>query len=208
VRLVAFTVALLSAAMVFGMNSSNVHAEAQDSSKTDKVIVKVKPGDSLSKIAEEKSSTYQRIFFANETIKYPDLIYPDMELRIPTAEEELVERPLPAENATLAIPKTTNKQPVRTGTQSQIANHPIGSNFDAGIWDRIASCESGGNWSINTGNGYYGGLQFTLPSWKAVGGQGYPHQASKAEQIERAKILQSRQGWGAWPACTSKLGLR
>ena len=75
-------------------------------------------------------------------------------------------------------------------------------------WDRLAQCESGGNWQINTGNGYYGGLQFALSSWRAVGGSGYPHNASKAEQIRRAELLLQRQGWGAWPACSSRLGLR
>jgi hypothetical protein len=75
-------------------------------------------------------------------------------------------------------------------------------------WEAVAQCESGGNWSINTGNGYYGGLQFNLDSWRWVGGSGYPHEASKAEQIHRAEILHSRQGWNAWPACSSKLGLR
>ena len=74
-------------------------------------------------------------------------------------------------------------------------------------WDRLAQCESGGNWSINTGNGYYGGLQFALTSWRAVGGSGYPHQASKAEQINRAEKLLAIQGWRAWPACSQKLGL-
>jgi len=77
-----------------------------------------------------------------------------------------------------------------------------------GVWDRLAECESGGNWSINTGNGYYGGLQFSLSSWRAVGGTGYPHQASRAEQIKRAEMLLDIQGWGAWPACSRKLGLR
>ena len=57
-------------------------------------------------------------------------------------------------------------------------------------WDRLAECESNGTWDINTGNGFYGGVQFTLSSWQAVGGEGYPHQASKAEQIKRAEILQ------------------
>jgi hypothetical protein len=78
----------------------------------------------------------------------------------------------------------------------------------AGVWDKLAQCESGGNWRINTGNGYYGGLQFSLSSWRAVGGSGYPHAASKAEQILRAERLKAKQGWGAWPACTRKLGLR
>lgn len=77
----------------------------------------------------------------------------------------------------------------------------------AGVWDQLAECESGGDWQINTGNGYYGGLQFSLSSWRAVGGSGYPHEASKAEQISRAERLQNRQGWGAWPACSAELGL-
>ena len=77
-----------------------------------------------------------------------------------------------------------------------------------GTWDRLAKCESGGDWSINTGNGYYGGLQFSLSSWRAVGGTGYPHQHTRAEQIHRAEMLRARQGWGAWPACSRTLGLR
>ena len=76
------------------------------------------------------------------------------------------------------------------------------------VWDRLAECESGGNWSINTGIGYYGGLQFSLSSWRAVGGSGYPHQHSREEQIARAERLLDLQGWGAWPACTRKLGYR
>lgn len=85
-----------------------------------------------------------------------------------------------------------------------------GSNYSGGntVWDRLAKCESGGNWAINTGNGYYGGLQFSLGSWRGVGGSGYPHQASKAEQIKRGKMLQASGGWGHWPACSKKLGLR
>jgi hypothetical protein len=83
-----------------------------------------------------------------------------------------------------------------------------GGNSGTTVWDRLARCESGGNWSINTGNGYYGGLQFSLPSWRAAGGSGYPHKASRAEQISRGKRLKARQGWGAWPSCTARLGLR
>ena len=75
------------------------------------------------------------------------------------------------------------------------------------IWHRIARCESGGRWHINTGNGYYGGLQFSLSTWRAYGGEGYPHKASREEQIRIAKKLQADAGWGAWPACSSKLGL-
>ena len=84
---------------------------------------------------------------------------------------------------------------------------PVAS-YDGGtVWDQLAQCESGGNWAINTGNGYYGGLQFTLSSWRAVGGAGYPHQAHPMEQIARADYLQRIQGWKAWPMCAGKLGL-
>jgi len=74
-------------------------------------------------------------------------------------------------------------------------------------WEKIAACESDGNWSTNTGNGFYGGLQFSETSWRGVGGTGLPHQASKAEQIARAEKLQDLQGWGAWPVCSKKAGL-
>ncbi len=74
-------------------------------------------------------------------------------------------------------------------------------------WDKVAQCESGGNWSINTGNGYYGGLQFTLSTWRAYGGTGMPHQASKAEQIRIAEKVLAGQGPGAWPVCSKKAGL-
>ena len=76
------------------------------------------------------------------------------------------------------------------------------------VWDRLAQCESGGNWSINTGNGFYGGLQFTPSTWRGYGGTGMPHQASREQQIAVAKKVQAGQGWGAWPACTAKLGIR
>lgn len=76
-----------------------------------------------------------------------------------------------------------------------------------GTWDALAKCESGGNWSVNTGNGYKGGLQFSSSTWKAYGGSGSAHNASKAEQIRVAEKVKSGQGWGAWPACSAKLGL-
>ncbi|HMS92637.1 MAG TPA: transglycosylase family protein [Candidatus Saccharibacteria bacterium] len=68
-------------------------------------------------------------------------------------------------------------------------------------WLRVAACESGGNWAINTGNGFYGGLQFDLQTWSSVGGQGYPHQNSAHEQAYRAEILRSQRGTQPWPHC-------
>ncbi|PFG41902.1 transglycosylase-like protein with SLT domain [Isoptericola jiangsuensis] len=76
------------------------------------------------------------------------------------------------------------------------------------VWGQLANCESGGRPGINTGNGYYGMYQFTASTWRAVGGSGLPHRHGAAEQTKRAQILQARAGWGQWPHCTSKLGLR
>lgn len=78
---------------------------------------------------------------------------------------------------------------------------------DDNTWNQIAQCESGGNWSINTGNGYYGGLQFSKQTWQAYGGDQYgatADQASKSQQIEIAEKVQSSQGWGAWPECSAQ----
>ncbi|RPE45054.1 LysM repeat protein [Streptomyces sp. Ag109_O5-1] len=80
---------------------------------------------------------------------------------------------------------------------------------DNGVWDRIAQCESGGNWHINTGNGYYGGLQFSASTWRAYGGTAYAgtaDQASREAQIAVATKVQHAQGWGAWPVCSGRAG--
>ncbi|MFI7142124.1 transglycosylase family protein [Streptomyces massasporeus] len=80
---------------------------------------------------------------------------------------------------------------------------------DSGVWDRIAQCESGGDWHINTGNGYYGGLQFAPSTWNAYGGTAYAptaDRASRSQQIAVATKVQRAQGWGAWPTCSARAG--
>ena len=74
-------------------------------------------------------------------------------------------------------------------------------------WDALAQCESGGNWSTNTGNGYTGGLQFSDSTWAAYGGTGSAANATREQQIAVAEQVQASQGWGAWPSCASQLGL-
>ncbi|MBV9921195.1 MAG: transglycosylase family protein, partial [Pseudonocardia sp.] len=106
---------------------------------------------------------------------------------------------------TAAVPRV-----VRVGTNDDAPAAP--SVDDGSIWDRIAQCEATGNWNISTGNGYYGGLQFDAGTWRAFGGGTYaslPSQASREEQIAVAeKVRDSRGGgYGAWPACSRKLGL-
>ena len=76
------------------------------------------------------------------------------------------------------------------------------------VWDSLAACESGGNWAINTGNGYYGGLQFNLGTWQSYGGTGLPSENSRETQIAVASRLRDASGgYGAWPHCSSQLGL-
>jgi len=106
---------------------------------------------------------------------------------------------------TAAVPRV-----IRIGTNEDAPAAPAVD--DGSIWDRIAQCEATGNWGISTGNGYYGGLQFDAGTWRAFGGATYaplPSQASREEQISIAeKVRDSHSGgYGAWPACSRKLGL-
>lgn len=158
-------------------------------------IVTVQTGDSLTKLAEVNDTTTLRMYYANTNIVDPDVIHPNEAFRIPTAEETLAERPVPV-NEQIAVP-----------TQPESTQAAAPQQADGSVWDRLAACEAGGNWSINTGNGFYGGLQFTQSSWNGVGGSGQPNLASRDEQIVRGQMLQAKQGWGAWPACSAKLGL-
>jgi resuscitation-promoting factor RpfA len=85
-----------------------------------------------------------------------------------------------------------------------VATAPSADAASARTWNRIAQCESGGRWHINTGNGYYGGLQISRSTWNGYGGRkfaSYPHHATKREQIRVAERIQNGQGWGAWPSC-------
>ncbi len=77
-------------------------------------------------------------------------------------------------------------------------------------WNRLAQCESGGDWHINTGNGYYGGVQFSDSTWDGFGGERFASRAdlaTRAQQIQIAEKVLNTQGWGAWPACSAELGL-
>ena len=88
---------------------------------------------------------------------------------------------------------------------------PVPEPPDAAVWDRLAQCESSGNWAIATGNGYYGGLQFDEPTWRAYGGTEFASRADRAtreQQITVAtRVRDDRGGYGSWPACARKLGL-
>ena len=98
-----------------------------------------------------------------------------------------------------------------SGGSSGSSSSTGGGGGDGGKWDVIAECESNGNWSINTGNGYSGGLQFLHSTWRAYGGQEFAplaYQASKSEQIIVAERVLDDAGWGAWPTCSRRAGYR
>jgi hypothetical protein len=90
----------------------------------------------------------------------------------------------------------------------EVVAEPVEPQPAYGVWDRLAQCESNGRWTANTGNSYYGGLQFDLPSWRAAGGVGLPNLASRAEQIRVGINWQRMVGWGAWPVCSRVIGVR
>jgi hypothetical protein len=110
-------------------------------------------------------------------------------------------------------PSTTGRTLARTAIAGAVLTAPtiaapVASADTGSAWDRLAQCESGGNWAINTGNGFSGGLQFTPTTWRSFGGTGAAHKASREQQIAVAERVLAKQGWGAWPACSRKLGLR
>jgi len=155
----------------------------------------VQPGDTLSRIAPDNWAEVA----AGNGIENPDLIFPGQVIRL--------DRTAPAPQPAAAAPAPAQAE-APSPAPSQAPAPAAASSGGGTTWDRLAQCESGGNWSINTGNGYYGGLQFSQSSWNAAGGSGNPANASRAEQIRVAENLLDMQGWGAWPACSSKLGLR
>ena len=146
-------------------------------------------GDTLAGIAAAHGVDYRDIVAANDSITDPDVIIAGDTITIPGADA--------------AAPASAEQSAPEPAPQPE----PAPAVAEGSVWDALAACESGGDWSINTGNGYYGGLQFSESSWHAVGGTGLPLEHSRETQIEMGKRLQAAQGWGAWPACSAKLGL-
>jgi resuscitation-promoting factor RpfB len=109
------------------------------------------------------------------------------------------------ENGKLVSKRVLSQEVLKTPRPKVVR---VGTKVPDGPWDKLAQCESGGNWHINTGNGYYGGLQFSLGTWHSYGGTGLPSQHSRETQIAVAtKLRDASGGYGAWPACAARLGL-
>lgn len=133
----------------------------------------------------------------------------------PKEEPKPEDEPKPEEEKPEPEPVEEKPEPEPVVEEATVEVEPVEAKpapavSDGSVWDSIAQCESGGNWAINTGNGYQGGLQFNSQTWSAYGGGEYAasaDQASREQQIAVAEKVQAAQGWGAWPACTASLGL-
>ncbi len=167
----------------------------------------VRPGDTLSDIARHeygRASDWPAVWWANRhEVPNPGLITAGQRLRLPSqhqvkpwltrAAQAATPAPSPAAAATTSAPTTGSAAVSPSALPAGSAN-----------WSAIASCESGGNWSANTGNGFYGGLQFTQGTWDAYGGGQYASSANLAsagQQIAVAQRVLAGQGIGAWPVC-------
>ena len=214
-RLTALAVgaAVVSSAIALPAFAAPTVTLAQAEARPKPKVHLVARGESLSSIAKtERVSSWKRIYDANPFITYPDVILPGQRLVIPDAEAKLTPRALPSGGGAVSSGKGqavawSSSHGKRTRSSARRASRGGGA-VSGGVWDRLAACESGGNWGINTGNGFSGGLQFSPGTWRANGGSGSAHNASRAAQIRVAQRVRASQGWGAWPACSRRLGLR
>jgi LysM repeat protein len=195
-------VALFGVAAIFAIGNPKVNAQTKTNAPDPVVRVTIQQGDTLSKIADANSTTYIRIYDANADVQDPNVIYAGNTVRIPSDGEQLPDRPLPQ-----AQPVVTYTAPAPTAYTPATApaprvSQPAATNYASGstVWDHIAACESGGNWAINTGNGYYGGLQFTQATWAGAGGLQYAPRADLASRDQQIAIA-SKLSLSNWPVC-------
>jgi LysM repeat protein len=199
-RLASLAAGIIFAAVFFVVGGPAAHAETTNHQQDQAKKVVIKEGDTLDGIATENKTTYVRLFDANTNIEDPDLIYPGDKLKIPAPSEKLKHRELPADY----VPPVSSTQVPQT-YQAPVPVSYARPNYASGntAWDRIAACESGGNWSINTGNGYYGGLQFTQQTWAGAGGLKYAPRADLATREQQIAIA-STLSIGNWPVCGAR----
>lgn len=169
----------------------------------------------VSRLIEEQKTEQVEIPAVENIIEDPELFEDERVVEQPAApgKKEMLVKVTSRDGQELArevVKETVLVEPgtatVRQGTKPRIAAPAAGY----GVWDQLAQCESGGNWAIDSGNGFSGGLQFTDSTWAAYGGTEYAPRASQAtreQQIAVAERVQAGQGWGAWPACTASLGI-
>jgi LysM repeat protein len=198
----AAATAVVATAGVVGFGSA---AGAEEST-----MYVVKPGDTLSRIAPGN----WREVAAGNGIANPNVIYVGQVIDLGST------APAEAASPDAGPDAGSDDESSESSSESEESSAPApepapapeaapapSSAGGSGVWDQLAECESGGNWSANSGS-YSGGLQFAQGTWEANGGSGNPADASREEQIRVAENVQASQGWGAWPACSDQLGLR
>jgi LysM repeat protein len=172
----------------------------------------VQQGDSLSTIAAHeygKAADWPAVWWANRhQVANPNMITAGQRLRLPASGQvpawmaHAAQAAIPAAPPAAAAPAVSVPQ-ADPSAAAPVSTAPPASSGGAN-WSAIAACESGGNWSANTGNGFYGGLQFTEQTWLGYGGGQYAssaNQATQAQQIAVAQRVLAGQGIGAWPVC-------
>lgn len=183
-------IAVLGAASVSFADSSNTYT--------------VRSGDTLSGIASQYGDTWQQFQEINN-LPNPDLIYPGQVLKVPSQSLDTSSSPIVTTGQQNLAPD--NSTPNVQNTSSQASPQSTTTPASSVNWNAVAQCESSGDWSANTGNGFYGGLQFTQSTWDAYGGAQYassPQNASQAQQETVANSVLAGQGIGAWPVCGSQ----
>jgi LysM repeat protein len=171
----------------------------------------VRPGDSLSAIAAHtygSTADWPAVWWANRRqVTNPNIIAVGQRLRLPASGHVpswMAKAALAATGSAAPAPVASANAPSAAAPAAQQAADPAPASSGGANWAAIAACESGGNWSINTGNGFYGGLQFTEQTWLAYGGGQYAasaNLATPAEQMAVADRVLAAQGIGAWPVC-------
>lgn len=172
----------------------------------------VKSGDSLSAISARtygSSADWSAVWWANRRqVRNPNVIAVGQKLQLPASGHVTAQMA----NAALAAASASASAPAQATSASSQQSAPAASAQPTAApaasggadWSAIAACESGGNWSTDTGNGFYGGLQFTQQTWLAYGGGQYASSAnlaSESQQIAVAQRVEAGQGIGAWPVC-------
>lgn len=200
-KLSIFAAGLTAATALAMVGGPVAHAQGTNSPSQSKKEVKVtiNTGDTLTSIADANQTTYVRLFDANTNIADPDVIYAGDSLRLPSADEQLADREIPANYVTAHPITQTYTQPA----YKPVSAAPAVSYSGGGNWSAIAQCESGGNWAINTGNGYFGGLQFTQATWAGAGGLAYAPRADLATPEQQIAVA-SNLALSNWPVCGSR----
>ena len=186
------------------------------------IVHRVRYGQGLQQIAWsygfKGDKAFHRLWDANPQLEATWLERSGITVRIPACGAELQRRKLPKPPPPPPPPPPPEPEPEEPHAHAknddgadptpepdpapeQVAAVPSGS-----VWDELAQCESGGDWSINTGNGYYGGLQFSMETWRAYGGRGMPHEQPPWYQSEIAERVRTQSGLHHWPNCGQYYG--